>query len=243
MRAALLQGRCDLLGSPSDLGVAPGLWALSVPLVFLPLTLNHLLSLATGPGFGVHSLSLPPPLPRKGLLFLLRPPGGDLCPSILALSPAPGSGAIRNTRPRWPQISWIYRAPHAALPPSLPCLPLAPLLHPLPPNGRQRQNVTARRGQSGHSLRRSRGGSSTQFSWFQGGFVRLLFITACGEIPFIKMLRLRGVTPLTTRCKNIISSPLSVRVFVIAFSPLPAPPLSRSLLPYHLFFLLLPYPL
>lgn len=150
-----------------------------------------------------------------------------MCPSILALSPAPGSGAIRNARPQcWPQISWIYRAPHAALPPSLPCLPLAPLLHPLPPNGRQRQNVTARRGQSGHSLRRSRGGSSTQFSWFQGGFVRLLFITACGEIHFVKMVRLRGVTPLTTRCKNIIFPPFGEGVCDCFFSPSCPTPLS-----------------
>lgn len=141
-------------------------------LCFLPLTLSRPFSLATGPVFGVHSPSLPPSLPHKGLLFLLRPPGGDLCSSILASSPAPGPGAIRSARPRrWPQISWIYRAPHAAPPPSLPCLPLAPLLHLLLPSGCCGLSVTARRGQSGHSLRRSRGGSSAQFSWFQGGFV------------------------------------------------------------------------
>lgn len=85
------------------------------------------------------------------------------------------------------------------------------------------------------------GGQGAQFSWFQGGFVRPLFITACGEISFIKMVRLGGVTLLTTCWKNIIP-PLLVGVPVIAFSPLPAPSLSRSLLTYHLFFLLLPLP-
>lgn len=123
----------------------------------LPLTLSHWLSLAAGAVLGAHSPSLPPSLPHKGLLFLSWPPGGDLCPSNLALSLAPGPGAIRSARPRrWPQISWIYRAPHAALPPSLPCLPPAPLLHLLLPSGRRRPNMTARREQSGHSLRRSR---------------------------------------------------------------------------------------
>lgn len=102
--------------------------------------------------------------------------------------------------------------------------------------------MTARRGQSGHSLRRSLGGNSAQFSWFQGAFVRLVFITACGEISFIKMVRLRGVTLLTTCWKNNFFSFL-VGVFVIAFSPLPALPLPPHLPPIcHLFFLLLLWP-
>lgn len=58
--------------------------------------------------------------------------------------------------------------------------------------------MTARRGQCGHSLRRSQGGNSVQFSWFQGGFVRLFFITACGEISFIKIVRLGGATLFRT---------------------------------------------
>lgn len=46
------------------------------------------------------------------------------------------------------------------------------------------------------------GGPGAQFSWFQGGFVRPLLITACGEISFIKMVKLGGATLLTTCWKN-----------------------------------------
>lgn len=188
---------CGLLGSPSDLGVAPGPWAPSALLVFALDTEPLVQSLGYTPS------PRPPPLPHKGLLSLPWPPGGDLSPSILALSLAPGPGAIRSARPR----AGHKLAGFIELPTLPRCLP------PLPTSGRSsissfpaavgRPNMTARRGQSGHSLRRSRGGSSAQFSWFQGGFVRPLFITACGEISFIKMVRLGGVTLLTTCWKNI----------------------------------------
>lgn len=120
---------CGLLGSPSDLGVAPGPWAPSALLVFALDTEPLVQSLGYTPS------PRPPPLPHKGLLSLPWPPGGDLSPSILALHLAPGPGAIRSARP-WhrPQISWIYRAPHAAPPPSLPCPP--PAAPPSPPSQR-----------------------------------------------------------------------------------------------------------
>lgn len=63
------------------------------------------------------------------------------------------------------------------------------------------------------------GGQGTQFSWFQGGFVRPLFITACGEISFIKMVRLGGATLLTTCWKNIIHPPFGGSACDCFFSP------------------------
>lgn len=118
---------------------------------------------------------------------------------------------------RWPQISRIYRAPHAAPPSPSPPPSFSLRLHLHLPCCHRRQNMTARRGQSGHSLRRSRGGNSAQFSWFQGGCVRLFFITACGEVSFTKIRGLRGATLLTC-WKNSIFSFLA-GVSVIAFSP------------------------
>lgn len=168
--------------------------------LYLPLILRHSCS-AWSPVLSLGCASVPgSPILLHGAPLSAMAAGGDLHPSIRTLSSAPGLGAIRSARPwLWPQISWIYRAPHAAPRPVPPPLPRSGLLlHLLLPSGRRRQNMTARRGQSGHSLRRSRGGNSVQFSWFQGGFVRLCFITACGEISFIKIVRLRGAIPLKT---------------------------------------------
>ena len=83
----------------------------------LPLTLSC--SHSALPGGALWSLA--PFSTPTGLFFLLWPSGGDLRPSILTLSSVPGPGAIRSARPqRWPQISWIYRAPHAAPRPPSP---------------------------------------------------------------------------------------------------------------------------
>ena len=157
------------------------------------------------------------PLPCP--LLLPSPGGSSFCCSRQGMvdTPAASPGAIRRARPRrWPQISWIYRAPHTA-PPAAPLPPFGLCLHLLLPSSRLRQNTAARRGQRGHSLGRSRGGNCAQFSWSQGGFVPLFFITACGEISFIKIVRLGGAT-LLTRWKNRIFSFLA-GVFVIALSP------------------------
>lgn len=87
------------------------------------------------------------------------------------------------------------------------------------------------------------GGPGAQFSWFQGGFVRPLLITACGEISFIKMVKLGGATLLTTCWKNITPPPFG-GVTVIAFSSLPAPyPSLVPSSPTTFFFLLLPLPI
>lgn len=183
----------------------------------------------------MHTPPLSPPHPPWGSSFCYSYQG-MICtraslPSQLGV---PGHG-------RWPQISRCYRAPHAAPPAPSPPPSFSLRLHLHLPCCHRRQNMTARRGQSGHGLRRSRGGNSAQFSWFQGGCVRLFFITACGEVSFTKTGGLRGATLLTC-WKNSIFSFL-VGVFVIAFSPpsCSAPPFSLPST-YHLSFLLLPSP-
>lgn len=106
----------DLPVSRATLAWPRGLWPLSALCVFAfdpePLLLSPVLGVRFSPG--------PPSPPPEGSSFC-HGPLGVTCPSILTLSSAPGPGAIRSARPRrWPQMSWIYRAPHAAPRPPFP---------------------------------------------------------------------------------------------------------------------------
>lgn len=95
----------------------PGGCGLRLRCVCLPLTLSHSYSALS---WGYASVPGPPSPPPQGSSFC-HGPLGVTCPSILTLSSAPGPGAIRSARPRrWPQMSWIYRAPHAAPRPPFP---------------------------------------------------------------------------------------------------------------------------
>lgn len=89
------------------------------------------LGLCTGPVFGAHTPLLPPSLLPWGSSFCC------CCQGVIC-TPASSPRAIRRARPRRrPQISWIYPAPHAAGPPSLPAFPgPAP---PSPPSQRPSQ--------------------------------------------------------------------------------------------------------
>lgn len=109
-----------------------GLWPPSVLCVFAfdpePLLLS--------PVLGVHFSPSPPSPPPQASSFCHGPPGVT-CLSILTLSSAPGPGAIRSARPRrWPQMSWIYRAPHATPQPPSPAYLRLGLASPSSPSQR-----------------------------------------------------------------------------------------------------------